>query len=88
MEIVRTNLSGPKGKRAFYGERYFMLLIDDLTRIMWVAFVRDKSEALEKFRVFKSRVENESGPKIKILISYRGGEFISTSLTIFVKTMI
>ena len=44
----------------FYGERYFMILVDDFTRIMWVAFLKEKFEAFEKFKIFKNRVENES----------------------------
>ena len=77
LEIVHTNLSGSTTTRAFHGERYFMLLIDDFARMMWVAFLREKSEAFEKFKIFTSRVENEYGLKIKCLRSDRGGEFIS-----------
>ena len=65
LEIVHTNLSGPLRKRGFYGERYFMILVDDFTRMMWVAFLKEKLEAFEKFKIFKNKVENESGAKIK-----------------------
>ena len=41
--------------------------------MMWVAFIKEKSEAFEKFKIFKNRVENESGVKIKCLRSDRGG---------------
>ena len=75
MEIVHTNLSGPTKTREFYGERYFMILVDDFTRMMWVAFLKDKFKAFDKFKVFNNRVENEYGFKIKCLRSNRGGEF-------------
>ena len=52
-----------------------MIFVDDFTRMMWVAFLKEKLEALEKFKIFKNRVENESGFKIKSLRSNRGGEF-------------
>ena len=29
-----------------------MLVIDDYSRLTWVAFLKEKSEALEKFRIF------------------------------------
>ena len=40
MELVYTDLSGPSRTREFYGERYFMILVDDFTRTMWVALDR------------------------------------------------
>ena len=43
LEIVQTNLSGPIKIRGFYGERYFMILVDDFTKVMWVAFLKEKS---------------------------------------------
>ena len=60
-----------------------MILIDDFTRMMWVAIQRDKPKAFEKFKLFKNRVENEFGLKIKCLRSNRGGEFISNEFNNF-----
>eukprot|EP00253_Pinus_taeda_P006095 PITA_06095 len=37
----------------------------------------NKSEVFEKFRNFKAIVENQSGLHIKVLRTYRGGEYIS-----------
>ena len=39
LEIVHTDLSGPYGTSGFYGERYFIIFVDDFTRMMWVAFL-------------------------------------------------
>ena len=46
-----------------------MIFVDDFTRMMWVAFLKVKSEAFEKFKIFKNRVENESSVKIKCIRS-------------------
>ena len=67
LEIIHTNLSGPTKTKGFYGERYFMILVDDFSRMMWVAFLKEKYEAFDKFKIFKSRVENKFGMKIKCL---------------------
>ena len=83
MEIVHTNLSGPTRTRGFYGERYFMIFVDDFTRMIWVAFLKEKSEAFEKFKLFKNRIENESAMKIKCLRSDRGGDFTSNEFKKF-----
>ena len=85
LELVDTNLSGPSRTRGFYEERYFMILVDDFTRIMWIAFLKEKSKAFEKFKIFKNRVENESRVKIKSLRSNRGREFTSREFNIYCK---
>jgi transposase InsO family protein len=53
-----------------------MLIIDDYSRLTWVAFLKEKYEAFEKFKVFKALIENQIGKRLK-LRSNRGGEFSS-----------
>ena len=60
-----------------------MIFVDDFTRMMWVAFLKEKSEALEKFKIFKNKVVNESSFKIRNLRSDRGGEFTSREFNIY-----
>lgn len=57
------------------GKLYFMLIIDDFSRMMWVSFLRMKYEAFEKFKEFKAVDENEIDCKIKIIRFDNGGEF-------------
>jgi len=59
------------------GEQYFILFIDDFTRMCWIGLLKHKDEAFDKFKVFKALVENDLDLKIKCLRSDRGGEFIS-----------
>ena len=74
LEIVHTDLSGSTKRRGFYDERYFkIIIIDDFTRMMWVAFLRKESKAFEMFMLFKNTVESESRLKIKCLRYDRGG---------------
>ena len=39
---LHTNLSGPTKTKGFYGERYFMILVEDFSGMMWVAFLKEK----------------------------------------------
>ncbi|KAI5312293.1 hypothetical protein L3X38_041466 [Prunus dulcis] len=57
--------------------RYFLLFIDDCTRMAWVCFLINKSNALECFKKFKAMTELQSGHKVKSLRSDGGGEFMS-----------
>jgi transposase InsO family protein len=54
-----------------------MLLVDDYTRMTAVFFLKNKSEAFEKFKIYKKMVENEMDSKIKCLRFDNGGDFTS-----------
>jgi hypothetical protein len=77
LEIVHTDLVGPTTKKGLKGERYFMLLVDDYTRMTAVFFLKNKSKDFENFKIYKEMVENEMDSIIKCLRSYNGGEFTS-----------
>jgi transposase InsO family protein len=77
------DLCGPSRKEGTGRENYFMLIIDDYSRLTWVAFLKEKSEALEKFKVFKALTENQTRKRIKAVRSDRGGEFSSGSFKEF-----
>jgi hypothetical protein len=77
LDLVHTYLCGPMRTKSLEGESYFMLFIDDFTRMGWICFLKEKLEALNKFKSFKTLVENEKETKIKCLRSDNGGEFIS-----------
>jgi hypothetical protein len=55
-----------------------MLIIDDYSRLTWVAFLKEKAEAFEKFKIFKALTENQTGKRLKAVRSDRGGEFMSS----------
>ncbi|KAD2393870.1 hypothetical protein E3N88_40847 [Mikania micrantha] len=59
------------------GSYYYLLLIDDYTRMNWVYFLKSKSEAFEHFKAFKAMAEKECDSQIKVLRTDRGGEFCS-----------
>jgi transposase InsO family protein len=77
LKIVHIDQVGPTKTKGLKGEKYFMLLVDDYTRMSAVLFLKNKSEAFENFKVYKEMVENEMDSKIKCLSSDNGGEFTS-----------
>jgi transposase InsO family protein len=77
LEIVHTNLVGPTTTKGLKGEKYFMLLVDDYTRMTTVFFLKNKSKYFQNFKIYKEMVENEMDSKIKCLIFDNGGQFIS-----------
>jgi hypothetical protein len=55
---VHTDLVGTTRTNGLKGEKYFMLLVDDYTRMTIVCFLWKKSEAFANFKVYKEMVEN------------------------------
>ena len=43
LQLVHMDLCGPSRKEGTRRERYFMLVIDDYSRLKWVAFMKEKS---------------------------------------------
>ena len=77
LELIHTDICGPISPPTLGGSWYFLLIIDDYSRLTWVAMLQCKSDAFESFKRFKNLVEIEKGVKVKTLISERGGEFTS-----------
>ena len=74
---MHIDLCGPIGIESYTGEKFFILFVDDYSRMMTFMYLRKKSEAFEKFKWYLARVEKEIGKILKCLRSNRGGEFIS-----------
>ncbi|CAJ2638092.1 unnamed protein product [Trifolium pratense] len=77
LELVHTDVCGPMNTLSHAKNRYFILFIDDFTRMTWVYFIRQKSEVFEIFKKFKAFVEKQSGRFVKVLRSDRGKEYTS-----------
>jgi hypothetical protein len=65
LEIMHTDLVEPTTTKGLKGEKYFMLLVDDYTRMTADCFLKNKSEDFENFKIYKEMVENEMDSKIK-----------------------
>ena len=74
LEIVHTDISGPYST-ALCGNKYFITFIDDFSRYGYVYLIKEKTDALEMFKVFRTEVEKQLGKVIKIVRSDRGGEY-------------
>lgn len=69
--------------QSYYGDKYFILFVDDYSRMMSIMFLKEKSEAFQMFKWYKARVENEIEIQLKCLRSDRGGEFASDEINLF-----
>jgi hypothetical protein len=72
--LVHSDVCGPMSISARDRSRYFVIFTDDFSRYGYVYLMRHKSESFEKFKEFKTEVENQLGKKIKVFRTDRGGE--------------
>jgi hypothetical protein len=71
-------LCGPISPTTPRGNKYFLLLVDDLSRYMWVAVIPSKDHATAAIKDIQTWVEGESGLKLKALRTYRRDELTAT----------
>lgn len=77
LALIHTDICGPMHEESLNGSKYFLLLVDDYSRMQWVYFLKQKNEALERIREFKVEVENQKGFTIQAFRTDQGGEFNS-----------
>jgi hypothetical protein len=77
LELVHGDLCGPITPPTPVGNAYFLLLVDDMSRDMWLTLLRSKSDAPAAIMSFQVKVERETNKKLKVLRTDNGGEFTS-----------
>lgn len=84
--IIHSDICGAPSLASYSGYSYFITFIDDYSRKCWVFFLRHKSEALAKFKIFQALVETITGTRIQQLRTDRGGEYISSDFDTYCET--
>jgi hypothetical protein len=74
LEIIHTDICGPFPVKFVDGFDSFITFTDDFSRYGYIYPIKERSETLDKFKVFKAEVENQHNIKINIVRSDRGGE--------------
>lgn len=72
LELVHGNLCGPVTPSR---NKFFLLLVDDLSRYMWLTLLKTKDQAMEAFVTLQAWAEVEAETKVGTLRTDRGGEF-------------
>jgi hypothetical protein len=69
------DICGPFSVKSVDGFHFFITFTDDFLRYGYIYPIKERSEALDKFNIFKAEVENQHNIKIKVVRSDRGGEY-------------
>jgi hypothetical protein len=78
LDLVHTDLCGPITPASPGGKQYFLLVVDDHNRYMWLELLKTKDEAFQRFKKIQAMAEAEKNCKLRAFRSDRGGEFNST----------
>ena len=77
LELLHADICGPISPCTLAGNKYFLLIVDNSTRWMWLYMLEAKSDAFEAFKKFKFLMENKTEYKIR---RFRRIEVVSSYL--------
>lgn len=77
LELVHGDVYGTITPATLGGRRYFLLLIDDHTRYMWVVLMSGKGDAAASVQRIQAMAEAESRRKLRVIRTNNSGEFTS-----------
>lgn len=85
LERVVADAWGPSPIPGSKGSRYMVGMIDSASRWMWVKPIRTKLEVAGAIEDWITKVERETGGKVKVFQSDQGGEFVGGTLADFLR---
>jgi hypothetical protein len=75
LEIIHTNIYGLFPVKSVDGFDSFITSTNNFSRYGYIYPIKERSEAFDKFKIFKTEVENQYNIKIKLVRSDRGEEY-------------
>ncbi|CAI7814361.1 unnamed protein product [Closterium sp. NIES-54] len=86
LALVHMDVVGPTRTPSLSGSRYFLTIVDDHTRAVWVYPLKTKGEvAAAVLKEWMPRAQRESGHKVKVISTNNGGEFIGADFEVVLK---
>lgn len=78
--LIHSDIWGPSNVTNITGSRWFLLFVDDHTRLSWIFLMKDKSETSHIFKNFHTIIQTQFSTKIQILRSDRARDFFNSVL--------
>lgn len=86
-QLIHLDVWGPYKVISREGFRYFLTIVDDYSRSVWVYMLKTKDEVFGMFVNFYNLVLTQFDNKIKVIRSDNGTEFINHKMNDFVNTI-
>ena len=81
LDLVHSDVCGTMSVHSFSGYSCCVTFIDDYSKKTWIYFLKAKSKVFQRFREFKTLVENQTRRKIRVLRTNNGGEYTSNEFS-------
>lgn len=80
LEVIHSDLCGPMENASIGGAKYFITLIDDFSRKVFVYFLTEKGQSRGVIVDFRTFLEKQTTKEIKSIRTDNGGEFVNREL--------
>ncbi|CAI7849228.1 unnamed protein product [Closterium sp. NIES-53] len=86
LELVHMDLVGPLPVQGHKGERYFLTIVDDWSRLMWAYPLKQKDHAASTIKEdWLPFMEKQAECVVKRIRTDQGGEFLGAEMTTWLK---
>jgi hypothetical protein len=75
--LIHSDVWGPSPVTTSSGHRWFVIFVNDCTRMTWLYLLKHKDEVFGVFKSFHIMVQTQFSAKIQILRSDNGGEYVN-----------
>ncbi|GJR73215.1 putative RNA-directed DNA polymerase [Tanacetum coccineum] len=82
-DLIHLDLWGPYKVTSREGFRYFLTVVDDFSRGVWLYLLKTKDEVCNMFKSFHSLLLTQFNCKIKSVRSDNGTEFVNNNMDMF-----
>nr|XP_043615735.1 uncharacterized protein LOC122587627 [Erigeron canadensis] len=84
-DFVHLDLWGPYRIQSREGYKYFLTVVDDYSRVVWIFLLKGKEEIFESIVSFYNLLQTQFDKKVKIFRSDNGSEFINQKMSYFTR---
>ncbi|XP_071719576.1 uncharacterized protein [Rutidosis leptorrhynchoides] len=83
-ELIHLDVWGPYKIQSYKGYKYFLTVVDDYTRAVWVYLLKFKSKVFECVENIHNLLINQFNKRIKMIRSDNGTEFVNSNMNKFI----
>jgi Reverse transcriptase (RNA-dependent DNA polymerase)/Integrase core domain len=82
-ELIHTDVWGPSPVISKSGGKWYVIFVDDCTRMTWLYILKTKDEVSKIFQNFYKMIITQFEKRIKVIRSDNGTEYINKELQVF-----
>ena len=82
-DLIHSDIWGPEPSTDLHGFRWFLVFVDDCSRISWIYLLKHKSEVTLKIKQFVQMIERQFEKGIKVIRTDNAKDFINHDLQTF-----